>query len=173
MYFVSFAVVDWLDVFTRPDYVNIVIDSLCFCQANKGMEIFAWCVMTNHVHLMFRSVKKQEPQLLLGDFKRYTSKAIVKAIIANPQESRKGFLISSFQKAGANSSNVNKYQFWRHDNKPIEVWSNKVIAEKIRYIHFNPVETGLVFYPEDYMYSSARDYAGKKGLLDDVVVVDL
>jgi hypothetical protein len=69
------------------------------------------------------------------------------------------------------SSNVNKYQFWRHDNRPIELWSNKVIDEKINYIHNNPVEEGLVFRPEDYLYSSAADYAGEKGILDDVIVV--
>jgi hypothetical protein len=48
---------------------------------------------------------------------------------------------------------------------------NKVITEKINYIHQNPVEAGLVFRPEDYIYSSAIDYAGEKGLLDGVVVV--
>ena len=66
---------------------------------------------------------------------------------------------------------VNKYQFWRHDNKPIELWSNKVIDEKIDYIHNNPFEEGYVFRPEDYLYSSAADYAGQKGLLDNVIVV--
>ncbi|MCH2232951.1 MAG: transposase, partial [Crocinitomicaceae bacterium] len=68
------------------------------------------------------------------------------------------------------ASSVENYQFWRHDNKPIELWSAKVIREKICYIHNNPVEAGLVFRPEDYMYSSAMDYAGEVGLLNDVVV---
>ena len=74
-------------------------------------------------------------------------------------------------KAGSKSSNVNKYQFWRHDNKPIELWSNKVIDEKINYVHNNPVDEGLVFRAEDDEYSSAADYAGKKGILDNVIVV--
>jgi hypothetical protein len=43
----------------------------------------------------------------------------------------------------------------------------------INYIHNNPVEEGLVFKPEDYVYSSARDYSGERGLLDNVIVVDL
>ena len=80
-------------------------------------------------------------------------------------------MLGQFLKAGSKSSNVNKYQFWRHDNKPIELWSNKVIDEKIDYIHSNPVEEGLVFRAEDYVYSSAADYAGEKGMLDDVIVV--
>ena len=171
VYFMSFAVVEWLDVFTSYEYKTIIIDSLHYCQKEKGMEIFAWCLMTNHLHLIFRSVSKQKPELLIGDFKRFTSKAIVKAIIENPAEGRKGFLLEQFRKAGNNSSNVNTYQFWRHDNHPIELWSNKVIDEKIDYIHKNPVEAGLVSRAEDYLYSSAADYAGEKGILDNVIVI--
>jgi REP element-mobilizing transposase RayT len=171
VYFISFAVVEWLDVFSRTEYKNILIDSLKYCQQHKGMEIFAWCIMTNHVHLIFRSASEQKPELLIGDFKRFTSKALVKAIIENPKESRKEFLLDQFIKAGKQSSNVSKYQFWRHDNRPIELWSNKVINEKINYIHFNPVEAGIVFRPEDYLYSSALDYAGEKGILNDVIVI--
>ncbi len=171
VYLVSFAVVEWLDVFTRNEYKDIILDSLQYCQQNKGMEIYAWSIMTNHVHLIFRGMHGQKPELLLGDFKRFTSKAIVKAIKENPKESRKEWLLEQFEKAGRKTSNVKQYQFWRHDNKPIELWSNKVIDEKINYIHSNPVNEGLVFNPEDYVYSSARDYSGEMGMLDGIVVV--
>lgn len=170
-YFISFAVVNWLDVFTRNKYKNIIIESLHYCQKEKGMEIFAWCIMTNHIHLIFRSINSYKPELLIGDMKKFTSKAIVKAIEENPQESRKKWLLSEFLKAGKESSNVKKYQFWRHDNKPIELWSNKVIDEKINYIHNNPVEAGFVFRAEDYVYSSAIDYSGRKGILNDVIII--
>ena len=171
VYFVSFAVVEWIDVFTRNEYKNLLVDSLVFCQLKKGMEIFAWCIMTNHMHLIFRSINGQKPELLLGDFKRFTSKAVVNAIRENPRESRKEWLLERLHQAGAESSNVKDYQFWQHNNKPIELWSNKVIFEKINYIHNNPVEEGLVHYPQDYVYSSARDYAGEQGLLQGVIVV--
>jgi len=65
---------------------------------------------------------------------------------------------------------VSQYQFWRHDNKPIELWSKKVIFQKINYLHQNPVEAGLVFRAEDYRYSRVVDYADEKGFLDDIVV---
>lgn len=172
LYFVSFAVVEWLDVFTRNEYKNILVDSLIYCQKQKGMELVAWCIMTNHVHLIFRSIKGEKPEQLLGDFKRFTSKAVVKAIQENPRESRKEILLRQFKKSANKSSNVKDYQFWRHDNKPIELWSNKVIQEKIDYIHNNPVEAGLVFKPEDYVYSSAIDYAGEKGLIDDLLIFE-
>ena len=74
LHFVSFAVVGWLDVFTRNEYKDLIVESLEFCQQSKGMEIHAWCIMTNHVHLIFRSLEYQKPELLLGDF-----------LIINPQ----------------------------------------------------------------------------------------
>ena len=107
-------------LFTRNEYKDILIDSLEFCQKNKGMELFAWCIMSNHVHIIFRSIEGQKPELLLGDFKRFTSNRIIKTIKENHRESRKEWLLEQFEKAGLDSSNVNKYQFWRHDNKPIE-----------------------------------------------------
>jgi REP element-mobilizing transposase RayT len=171
VYFVSFAVVAWIDVFTRNEYKNIIMDSLRFCQQKKGMEIFAWCVMTSHIHLVFRSVNEEKPEQLLGDFKRFTSNNIIKAIQNNLQESRKEWLLEKFMDAAKNSSNVKHYQFWQHNNHPIELWSNNVIDEKIDYIHQNPVVEGLVFKAEDYMYSSAIDYAGETGLLKDIIVI--
>ncbi|WP_282126947.1 REP-associated tyrosine transposase [Marinifilum flexuosum] len=171
VYFVSFAVVEWIDVFTRLEYKEILLDCLRYCQQHKGMEIFAWCIMTNHLHLIFRSVNARNPELLLGDFKRFTSNAIVQSIKENPLESRKEWLIEKFKMAAQKSSNVKHHQFWRHDNKPIELWSNKVLDEKINYIHNNPVEEGLVSYPEDYLFSSAKDYRGDKGILEGIIVL--
>jgi REP element-mobilizing transposase RayT len=171
LYFVSFAVVGWLDVFIRNEYKELLLESLRYCQQQKGMEIHAWCIMTSHVHLVFASNNKSRPpEQLLGDFKRFTSKSIVKSIQENPLESRKEFLLDFFRKEALKSSNVENYQFWRHDNRPIELWSNTVIQQKIDYIHQNPVEAGYVFKAEDYIYSSAIDYAGGKGILDDVIV---
>lgn len=126
--------------------------------------------MSNHIHLIFSSIKEEKPELILGGFKRFTSKALVAVIKENPQESRKEWLLKQFEEAGRKSSNVEQHQLWRHDNKPIELWSNKVIDEKLNYIHNNPVEEGLVFKSEQYVYSSAIDYAGEKGLLDIVLI---
>ena len=62
------------------------------------------------------------------------------------------------------------YRFWRSGNNPIELWSNAVINQKLNYIHQNPVEEGLVFRAEDYVYSSAVDYSGEKGLLEVILI---
>lgn len=163
VYFVSFAVEGWVDVFTRNEYKNILVDNLKFCQEQKGLEIFAWCIMTNHLHLVIRAKEGTELPGILRDYKKYTSKAIKKAISGNIQESRKEWLLKQFETSDG-------FRFWRADNKPIELWSNMVIDQKIDYIHQNPVEEGLVFKAEDYVYSSAIDYAGEGGLLDIIVI---
>ena len=98
LYFISFAVVGWLDVFTRNEYKDLFLESLAYCQQNKGLEVHAWCIMSNHVHLIFRSINNQKPELLIGDLKRFTSKPIVKSIQENPGESRKEFLLDFFKK---------------------------------------------------------------------------
>ena len=172
VYFVSFAVQGWVDVFTRNEYKEIVLETLTYCIKNKGMKIYAWCIMTNHVHLVFSVTAPNKPELVLGDFKRFTSKKIIEAINSNPKESRREWLMEQFRTAGEAGSNTTKHQFWQHDNKPIELWSEAVIKQKIDYIHNNPVEAGYVFYAREYLYSSAIDYAGEQGLLKGIEVIE-
>lgn len=163
-YFVSFAVVNWIDVFTRNEYKNIIVESLEYCQKSKGLEVFSWVIMTNHVHLVIRSSGAATLPEILRDFKKFTSKKIIKAIKENSKESRREWMLNQFWDIDKNG-----YRFWRADNKPIEIWSNHVIDQKINYVQNNPVEAGLVIRAEDYVYSSARDYSGDKGLLDVVI----
>ena len=154
-----------MDVFVRPVYNDIVVESLVFCKEHLGLELYCWCIMPSHIHLIFR-VSGQSPQVVLGRFKEYTSKKIVRAIETNPQESRRDWMLPMFNQAASSSSNVQRNQFWQHDNHPIELWSPEVIEQKADYIHYNPVVAGLVNEPEHWVYSSAIDYAGGKGLIE-------
>lgn len=111
LYFVSFAVVEWLDVFTRNEYKGILIESLESYRQHKGMEIVAWCVIINYMHLVFKSIAEGHPSKLLGDLKRFTSKALVNEIQVNPRESRKEFLLEQFKKGAQKSCNVKNTNF--------------------------------------------------------------
>lgn len=115
------------------------------------------------VHLIIRVKEGKNLSDILRDYKKFTSKTIMKAIKQNIQESRKEWLLERF-------TTTDGYRFWRADNKPIELWSNRIIEQKINYVHQNPVKEGTVFRAEDYVYSSAIDYAGEKGLLDVIVI---
>nr|WP_233166906.1 transposase [Pedobacter sp. ASV2] len=121
------------------------------------MEVYSWCIMLSHVHLVFRSTI-QKPEDLIRDFKSYTSKQLIKLIEENLQESRREWLLNSFKKAALTNSNNTKNQFWQQHNHPVELWSNNVIQQKIRYTHNHSVEAGFVEHDYEYLYSSARDY---------------
>ncbi len=156
-YFISFATVYWIDVFTRQAYFTILEESLKHCRKEKGMEVFAYCFMPSHIHMVFRATNGN-PSELIRDFKGFTSRKLIKTIKDNPQESRKQWMLSMMERAGQRNSNVKKIQFWQQHNKPIELWSGKVIKQKIEYIHNNPVVQGFVTDPVHWKYSSARNY---------------
>ena len=106
-----------------------------------------------------------DPSGLLRDFKGFTARALIKAIEENPQESRKEWFMWMVELAGKKNSNVKKRQFWQQHNKPIELWSSKVLKQKIEYIHINPVKQGFVTNAVDWKYSSARNYASDETIL--------
>lgn len=166
-YFVTFAVVGWVDVFTRREYRDILLDSLRFCQKEKGMRLHSWCIMSNHVHLIL-SAKNNNVSELLRDFKKFTSRQIIEAIEKNERESRRQWMLQIFKQCGSQNSHNTHYQFWQQDNHPKELYSPAFSVQKLEYIHNNPVVAGLVDRPQDYLYSSARDYSGMKkaGLLE-------
>lgn len=166
IHFVTFTVVEWIDVFTRKEYRDIVLDSIRYCQAEKGLVLYSWCLMSNHIHLVI-AAKNSDTSDILRDFKKYSSKKILQTIINNPQESRKDWMLALFRKAGEANSRNSNYQFWQQDNQPKECYSEYFINQKLEYIHNNPVEAGIVERAEDYLYSSARDYYNTgKGLLE-------
>lgn len=87
----------------------------------------------------------------------------------NIQESRYEWLLDKFAFEARRTRRAEKFKVWRDDNHAVDL-THIDIMEKIDYIHNNPVRAGLVDYPEDYIYSSARDYAGGKGLVEVTVV---
>jgi hypothetical protein len=107
---------------------------------------------------------------IMRDLKSHTSRQLKKAIKGNSQESRKEWMIEMMEHAGKKNSNNKSFQFWRQDNHPIELWDNYMLEQKLDYLHNNPVTAGFVINPEDYLYSSAMDYCGVKGLLDIIVI---
>ena len=152
VHFVTFTVHQWADVFTRSAYTDILIESLKFCQKEKGLTIYAWVIMSNHCHLII-SAKNDNLSDVIRDFKKFTSKAIYHAIETNPIESRKDWLLK-----------VLKYEdriwFWEEGYHGEEIFSQTFFETKLNYIHFNPVRAGIVEKEEEYLNSSAGDFYG-------------
>ena len=129
LYFISFATVFWVDVFVRRIYFDCIVENLNYCVANKGMEIYAWCVMPSHIHLVFRS-NIQKPDELLRDFKSFTSKQLIKLIEENMLESRREWLLNSFKNrhCGATSGTLAVAMYFSREYRgsinPTVRWSN-------------------------------------------------
>ena len=163
LYYVTFTIVGWIDVFTRKEYVYDLMKNIKYCQENKGLEIYAYVIMSNHVHMIARSTM-QPLNVLLGNFKSYTSKQLITQIESNSQESRKDWLIHMFKFYGKGNSQNEEVQFWQNGNHPIELRSWEIIKQKMNYLHNNPVKQGIVANPQDYIYSSAHEFSEIKVL---------
>ena len=172
LYFLTLTVVDWVDVFIRKSYKDILIESLRYCQQSKGLEIAAFVVMSSHVHLIARAKGEQTLSEVLRDFKKFTARQILKEIETCGHESRKEWMLHRFAYRGNTSVGNREYQFWQSDNHPIEVYTMPVALQKLQYVHDNPVKEGWVANAADYPYSSASNYYTGQGILD-VAAIDI
>jgi len=162
LHFLTHTIVDWIDLFTQQELATVVVDSLNYCVEKKGLEVYVWCLMPSHLH-MIASVRQGNPQTLpdvMRDFKRFTSKEL-QSKIDSEFESRRRWLKGHFEIGN------NEHHVWQEGMHPIELFTNKFLDQKMDYIHMNPVVSGIVEEPEDYLLSSARDYrTNKKGLVE-------
>ncbi|MGB0165455.1 MAG: REP-associated tyrosine transposase [Luteibaculum sp.] len=164
LHFLTLQVVNWADIFTRIECRDIILDSFEFCSENKGLEIYGYVIMSNHIHLLVKSSTGNLSETL-RDLKRHTSKQILE-FVHSQKESRRDWLLMIFKYAARKNNRTNQYQVWTHENHAEIIYSTKFIEQKLDYIHNNPVSAGIVQYPEDYLYSSARCYAGIPALFE-------
>ncbi|TAE79339.1 MAG: transposase [Bacteroidetes bacterium] len=153
VYFLTMTIVEWIDLFTRECYADILVDSIKYCQHHKGLEIYAYVIMPSHAHL----IASCEGNLshILRDMKEHTSKLFIKEIIDNKQESRKEWLLDKLTTSKPTKTGKPSYRVWQEGNYPIELYSDRFIAQKEHYIHMNPVVAGIVSQPHHYRLSSA------------------
>lgn len=195
MHFITMSTVDWVDIFTKAVYFEILINSLKFCQKEKGLIIHAYVLMTNHLHMIVRCARllgsqassqrafgapplrgdhtsfasdhQSKPRLsqILQDFKRHTATKIFKEL----QEDNRTYIqeVLRYQRSNKNI----EFQLWQHDNHPIVIESDKFFQQKLVYIHNNPVKQQFVEAPEHWLYSSARNYYFNDHSIIDVDLV--
>lgn len=163
-YFITCTVVEWIDIFTRVTHKQIIVESLIYCIEHKGLVLNGWVIMTNHIHLIAYCKPPHRMSDFLRDFKKFTSKKLAAAIADTP-ESRRDWLLDKFNFNARSSRRAENYKIWTDDNHAIHLQYVDAL-QKLFYIHDNPVKAGIVENPEHYLYSSARDYAGLKGLIE-------
>lgn len=126
-YFVTFATEGWVDVFTRQAYKNIILDSLRYCQKEKGLVIYAWCLMTNHIHMILGRKGENKIEDIMRDFKKFTSVHVCRAIEKNGMESHRSWMLNVFRAAAAVSRKHDRYKFWQNEYHPVEIFYDEML----------------------------------------------
>jgi REP element-mobilizing transposase RayT len=158
-FFVTTTTVAWIPVFTRKPYLEVLINSLNFCRQHKGLKIFAYVIMDNHIHLVVSGEKLSD---ILKEFKSYTAREIVRLA----GEENKIWLLNQLQFHKHENKMESLHQVWQEGFHPKQIYSEEVLRQKVEYLHYNPVRAGLVARAEDWFYSSARNYAGLPGAME-------
>jgi putative transposase len=169
--YITFNTVDWVDIFVRPVYKQIIVDELNCYIVSKGLIVYAWCLMSNHLHLLARNSDPGGLARIERDFKRVTTNKILEAL-EDETDLRKDWMLNRFEQCSHSLKRLEKYQVWQTCSNPSFIDFKEVfkLKEKVLHIHENPVRDRIVDKPEDYVFSSARDYAGAKGLVRTSVI---
>lgn len=158
-HFLTCTIVDWLPVFTRPEAVQILLDSWTYLQNNNRIELFAFVVLENHLHFIASSGDLSKE---VGDFKSYTARRLIDLL--KQHNARTILRQLAFGKAAHKTDR--EYQLWQEGSKPKQIVGDEMMEQKVEYIHYNPVKRGYIDDPVHWRYSSARNYAGQAGLID-------
>ena len=165
-HFLTITIIEWIDIFAKPEYFQIIIDSLKYCQKNKGLLLYEFVIMTNHIHLIVKAKEKNKLSQIISDFKKHTTREILKELEKDNRRYILNLIKNSFFKKKDYQN-----QIWQRENYPELIVTEEFLNEKIGYVYNNPVKKGYVAKAEDWIYSSAgnrilsRDGAIK---LDDV-----
>jgi REP element-mobilizing transposase RayT len=154
LFFLTFSVVGWLDVFTRSEYSDILTKNLNYSTRHKSLKLFAYVIMPSHMHLVVRRTEGKMGDWL-RDYKSYCAKEIISAIQDNPQESRKETLLYMFRYFAKVQKQNKEFMFWQKTSYPVDITSAAIRKQKVDYIHQNPVRAGYVDEPQHWRYSSA------------------
>ncbi|MFQ6003322.1 MAG: transposase, partial [Candidatus Zixiibacteriota bacterium] len=151
--------------FTSDIYFNIIIDSLKYCQSNKGLNLIAYVIMPEHIHLVTSNLEEVNISDIMRDFKRFTSKEIS----GQMERDNKNLLLEVFKRFAHTGKGNTEYKVWQDDFHPEAIHSESFLQQKIDYIHYNPVRRRLVSKPQDWFYSSARNYISND---ETIITVD-
>ena len=165
LYFCTDVIVGWQYVFTSPEFFETIIDSLKFCQENKGLRLHAHVIMPNHVHSII-SASQGNLSSIIRDYKRYTSGRISDLL----GEAKNKRLLRYFRSVARREERGNEHKIWQSGSHPVLIESGEFFDQKLEYIHNNPVIKGYVERPAHWKFSSARNY-----ILNDhsIIKVDL
>jgi putative transposase len=149
--FFTATILEWKPLLKKDKYKDIIIDSLKFLVKNNRVKVYGFVIMPNHIHILWKINDELKRQDVQRDFLKYTAQQIRFELIASHPELLKQFEVNAKDR---------KYQFWERNPLSIDIYSRKILEQKLNYIHNNPIQDkwNLSAFPEDYKYSSASYY---------------
>lgn len=164
IYFWTATIRKWQRLLERDTFKNVIIDSLNHLSNQGKLDVFAFVIMPNHIHLIWKVNEQNGKETTVGSFLKYTAHEFKKILKATDQSELMKYKVQARNK---------EYEFWQRDSLAIHLYTPKVIYQKLNYIHANPVaeKWQLTSDPCDYHYSSARFY--EKGVVDFPFIKDL
>jgi putative transposase len=157
-YFITATTVSWLPLFTEPEIAGILFDSLRFLIQTQRLELHAYVIMTDHLHLVASS---ENLSVQIANFKSFTARKCIEYF----QKSHNQAVLEKLVLLKLDHKKDRTYQFWQEGSHPKRIKDEEMLKQKIEYLHFNPVRKGYVETPELWLHSSAGDYAGRPGVL--------
>jgi len=160
-YFMTCTIVGWLPVFTRVEAVEIVLDSWRHLQRERGLKLFGYVILENHLHLIASAPRLSA---VMQSWKSYTARGILDLL----ERRAASVLLRQLRAHKLRHKTQSQYQVWHEGSEPKQIASDETMRQKLEYMHNNPVERGYVDDPLHWRYSSARNYAGQRGLIEVV-----
>ena len=157
-HFLTYTVLEWLPVFTRPETANILLDCWQYQREHMGLLLHGYVILENHVHLIAKAERLDQ---CVHSFKSYTARRLIDFLVEHKVQR----LLERLHFAKKAHKTDREYQFWQEGCHAELIFSETVMREKLEYIHMNPVKRGYVDKPEHWRYSSARNYLGETGIM--------
>ena len=147
--FYTATILEWKYLLKPDKYKDVIIESLQFLVKHKKITLYAFVIMTNHIHLIWQTLPGKTPKQIQHSFLKYTAQQIKFDLIEHHPLVLERFRVDAKDRT---------YQFWERNSLGVDLYTHAVFMQKLHYIHWNPVKAGLCTLPEEYYYSSAKFY---------------
>jgi REP-associated tyrosine transposase len=153
MYFVTLTVIGGIDVFTRYEYCDLLIDNLNYCIAHNRLRVYEYVILPSTLS-MVADVREGNFSKALRDFKKQSARQILRAIAELPAESRKEWLIRLFQHYANRYQQNAEHHFWQFGNQPIDLDKLEKAGLPIPSVRDKLLTANFIDTPEHYRYCS-------------------
>ncbi len=158
-HFFTATILEWKHLLKPDKFKEIIINSLKFLVKENRVEVYAFVIMNNHIHLIWRMHNDVAKANVQQSFMKFTAQKILQELRNNHEKVLVHFRVNAKDR---------KYQIWERNALSIEIHSNEVMKQKMNYIHQNPVKAGIVKNATAYKYSTALHYSSQEIIWDFV-----